>query len=202
MVRALRRVGNKAHHIEISDAETINVGGLGRLVSGAAALYSENFTTGIVIGGGTALTGASAIDISGVGNTAAGVRIRAGATADLTLGARGTTIALNDAVELSLDGSFSATSLIGALNELKSSGGGSPTVAKLDIASNMANYVMTLPAAAEGPFWWVINGVMYSNLGGHFGVTTVTNTNDTWTWNDLIPIGQLQTSDLSYYWHY
>jgi len=42
-----------------------------------------------------------------------------GATADLTLGARAATITLNESDETTLDGAFTATSIVGALNELK-----------------------------------------------------------------------------------
>lgn len=51
-----------------------------------------------------------------------------GAAADLTLGARGSTIALSEASHASLSG-FTATSLIGALNELKAANIGTTTPA-------------------------------------------------------------------------
>lgn len=54
--------------------------------------------------------------------TASNVTV-SGATADLTLGARGATVTLNESGDTALSG-FTATSLVGALNELKSGGGG------------------------------------------------------------------------------
>ena len=97
-----------------------------------------------VAGGGTnvlslnsAGTGANAIDINA---TAGGVDVDAagaitldsatasnftvsGATADLTLGARAATITLNETGDTTLSG-FTAISIVGALNELKSDVGG------------------------------------------------------------------------------
>lgn len=45
--------------------------------------------------------------------------VNAGSSSDLTFGARSSTITLNESGDESLSGSFSATSIIGALNELK-----------------------------------------------------------------------------------
>jgi len=53
------------------------------------------------------------IDATGVAN------LNAGASSDLTLGARGATITLNESGDTTLDGAFTATSIIGALNEVK-----------------------------------------------------------------------------------
>lgn len=44
-----------------------------------------------------------------------------GAAADLTLGARGGTVTLNEAGQTTLNGNFTATSVVGGLNELKTS---------------------------------------------------------------------------------
>lgn len=48
-----------------------------------------------------------------------------GATEDLTLGARGAAITLNEAGDTTLNGGFTASSIVGALNELFLGGGGS-----------------------------------------------------------------------------
>lgn len=60
-----------------------------------------------------------------------------GAAADLTLGARGSTITLSEASHASLDTNFTATSLIGALNELKTTNLGitTPSVKASEIIS-------------------------------------------------------------------
>lgn len=63
------------------------------------------------------------VDVAGAGSisldaAAASNFTVSGATADLTLGARGTTITLNETGDTALDGDFTATSIIGALNEL------------------------------------------------------------------------------------
>jgi len=50
-----------------------------------------------------------------------------GATADLTLGARGATVTLNESGQTSLDTNFTATSLVGAVNELKTTNLGTTT---------------------------------------------------------------------------
>jgi len=202
MVRALRRVATKAHHIEISDSETIGVGGLERTTGGVAALYNENFTTGITIGGKTALAGATVIDVDGAGNANGGVRVRAGSTADLTLGARGATVTLNQTGQTALNATFTGagrTSIIGALNALVDGGVavGAPTVTVKPVTVDQPLYAITFPSAINGPFFWFINGVFYSHLGGHFVVSTTTNANDTWTWQDPVPEGQLKTGDLS-----
>jgi len=75
-------------------------------------------------------TGAVSIDAA----TASNLTV-SGATADLTLGARAATITLNQSGDRSLDGGFTATSIIGALNELLAAGG-----------------------AAVDTYRWVVNG--------------------------------------------
>jgi hypothetical protein len=67
-----------------------------------------------VLGGGYTLNSQGTIDIDG----GVGVDITAGT--DLTLGARSATIALNQSGDTALSG-FTATSIVGALNELKGS---------------------------------------------------------------------------------
>jgi hypothetical protein len=63
--------------------------------------------------------GAVSIDVAAASNFTV-----SGATADLTLGARAATITLNETGQTTLTG-FTATSLVGALNELKAAGGSS-----------------------------------------------------------------------------
>lgn len=158
-VRALRRVANKGTYIEISDSEVMFAGGIARGAAGSAQVYSDNLTSGIVIGGGSALTGANAIDIDGASNAAAGVRVRAGANSDVTMGARGSTVTLNQATSTALDPLFDATSLLGSLNELKASGrfftsvqgagglapSGSPSGVIFPLNASLGNIAVTLP---------------------------------------------------------
>lgn len=93
----------------------------------------ETQTSGVNLMGGTA-TGTVAIGNAAAGaltmDTAAGISMDAatasnltvsGASADLTLGARGSSITLNESGDTALSG-FTATSIVGALNELKSAG--------------------------------------------------------------------------------
>ncbi len=66
-----------------------------------------------------------------------------GAAADLTLGARGATITLNEAGETSLDGAFTASSLVGALNELMDGGAA-------DVWGGTSGEALTQYAAVRG----------------------------------------------------
>jgi hypothetical protein len=108
-------------------------GGSAAGVDGAITIGSTDTSAVTILGGsnagtltlGNASAGAVTLD------TAAGVSIDAatasnftvtGGTADLTLGARAATITLNESGDTSLDGTFTATSIIGALNELKTAG--------------------------------------------------------------------------------
>jgi hypothetical protein len=91
--------------------------------AGAAAVLIDatNAAGGIDMDAGT---GGIAVDsdagISLDAATASNFTV-SGATADLTLGARGATITLNESGETTLDGGFTATSLIGAINENRDS---------------------------------------------------------------------------------
>jgi len=67
-------------------------------------------------------TGAVTIDA-----VAASQFVVSGAAADLTLGARGATITLNQAANTTLDTNFTATSIVGALNEVKTANIGTST---------------------------------------------------------------------------
>lgn len=76
------------------------------------------------------------------------------------------------------------------------------SVATYTVTANEANHVVPLGVAAAGPFFLVVNGIMYSDLEGFFVVSTTTLTNDTWTWQDIAPTGQLTTTDRVLTWHY
>jgi len=77
-----------------------------------------------------------------------------GAAADLTFGARGTVaaITLNEAGNVTLSG-FTATSIIGALNELKSSGGAAAVISTT--IPGGASVPDTFPAATDGAAEWL-----------------------------------------------
>lgn len=85
------------------DADIGAIGGLRRATSGGASLYADDNVTSIDIGGGTSVTN---------------IGISAGDSNDLTLAARAGSITLNEAGQVALDANFSATSIIGAVNEL------------------------------------------------------------------------------------
>lgn len=103
--------------LALTAADSVVVTGA-EAVADAIQLTASDAAGGIDINAGTGgvaldTTGAFSLDAA----TASNVTV-SGASADLTLGARGTTITLNEAGETSLDGGFTATSIIGALNEL------------------------------------------------------------------------------------
>jgi len=87
--------------------QNVNIGTNGERT---IAIGNTNGTTGVDIDAGT---GGIALDTAVASNFTV-----SGAAADLTLGARGATITLNENGETTLSG-FTATSIVGALNELK-----------------------------------------------------------------------------------
>lgn len=92
---------------------------------------SQNLVISTTTSGELQLVGAAQIDLSTIlvdVNATGAITLDAvsasqfvvsGASADLTLGARGATITLNEAANTTLDTNFTATSLIGAVNEVK-----------------------------------------------------------------------------------
>jgi hypothetical protein len=102
-------------------------------------LDSQTLTIEVTTVGKLQLDGASEVELNGLAidvNATGAVAIDAvtasnftvsGAAADLTLGARATTITLNDAANTTLDALFTATSLIGAINEVKTANAGNST---------------------------------------------------------------------------
>jgi hypothetical protein len=78
--------------------------------------------------------------------------------------------------------------------------GAGASVALSTVTVNQANYVIDPGVAATGPFFLVVNGIMYSDLEGFFIVSGVDNR--TWTWQDIAPTGQLTTTDRVLTWHY
>ena len=105
----------------------ITGGAAGNNFSGTGAVGG---TVAIAAGAGTGSAADGGITIDGntfsIDSTAASNITVSGATADLTMGARGATITLNQSGDTSLSG-FTATSIIGALNELQAAGGGTET---------------------------------------------------------------------------
>jgi hypothetical protein len=109
------------------ESDDIVLATIKRLTSGTASAWTDNVVTGIIIGGGSALT--STLIDAGSGTLSfnaltAGISIDAatasnitvsGASADLTLGARATTITLNDSTHTLFSGT--ATSIVGGLNQ-------------------------------------------------------------------------------------
>ena len=177
----------KAHPVGVAPSDTIIIAGVERSTSGAGVVFTDANTTAITIGGGAAQTSTT---------------INAGASDDITLASRGGSITVSESGDTALDGGFTATSIIGALNELKTGGGGGPTVANYVVPTQEANHVIDIGQAATAPFFLMVNGVMYSNLHGWFTVTTTTFTNDTWTWQDQGAPGELKTSWQVLTWHY
>lgn len=149
-VLPLKKQASRTHPANIDEAvDDVIVRSIVRSTSGPAFLWTDANTTSITIGGGTSQT---SIDIGKSGQTTAlnggmsvveladfdaGITIAdsqavtgdgslsviaTGGTNDLTLGARSTTITLNETGNTSLSG-FTSTSIVGALNELKSESG-------------------------------------------------------------------------------
>lgn len=104
---------------------------------------SQSLTISTTTSGKLSLDGASEVEINTLlldVNSTGAVTIDAatasqfvvsGASADLTLGARGATLTLNEAGDTALDSNFTATSVVGALNELKTSNLGVSTPSAL-----------------------------------------------------------------------
>jgi len=89
--------------------------GSGSMVFTAGGIFDVNATGEVTVDGSAGIS----LDAATASNFTV-----SGASADLTLGARSTTITLNETGNTSLTG-FTATSIVGALNELKATGGGS-----------------------------------------------------------------------------
>lgn len=112
-------------------------GALGGSVSiaagaGSGAVADGNINIGITNTANIAIGAAGAAvfidgDSFSIDATAASNLTVSGAAADLTLGARGATITLNESGDTTLDGGFTATSIVGALNELFASSGSGST---------------------------------------------------------------------------
>ncbi len=102
-------------------------------------LDSATMVIGTTTSGQLQLVGASEIDLSTIAvdiNATGAVAIDAvtasqlvvsGVTADLTLGARGATITFNESGDTTLDTNFTATSIVGAVNEVKTANLGTTT---------------------------------------------------------------------------
>jgi len=109
--------------------------GAGRAITvDSAALTISTTTAGILtlVGATEIQLDTILVDVNATGAiqldaVAASRFVVSGATADLTLGARANTIALNDAGNLTLDTNFTATTLLGAINEVKTTNLGTTT---------------------------------------------------------------------------
>jgi hypothetical protein len=112
-------------------------------VADAIQLTASNAAGGLDLNAGTggvtidAVGAGAAISLDAVGASNFTV---SGATADLTLGARAATITLNEAGNTTLV-SFTATSIIGALNELKSTPSGTTFTAAVALSLGQATYI-------------------------------------------------------------
>jgi len=103
--------------VELSQAgQTTSVNGVLTVDQTSTFTGVSDFDAGITLAANQAVTGDAAMSVSATGGTS-----------DLTLGARGSTITLNESGSTSLVG-FTATSIIGALNELQGSAGASNEV--------------------------------------------------------------------------
>lgn len=187
-------LSTKAYPVGVVPSDTIIVAGLERSTSGAGVLFTDANTTTITIGGGAAQTSTT---------------INAGASSDITLASRGGSITAAQSGNTALNavfGTASVTSIIAALNGIQdgtvSLPASGPTVATYTVTANEATHVVPLGVATTGPFFLVVNGIMYSSLEGFFVVSTTTLTNDTWTWQDLGAAGELKTTDRVLTWHY
>lgn len=180
--------------VGVDPGDTIIVGGLERSTSGSGVLFTDANTTTITVGGGAAQTSTT---------------INAGATSDITLASQGGSITVAQSGQVALNaayGTASITSIIGALNAVQdgtvSLPASGPTIATHTVTVQQANYVISFGSAISGPFFIVVNGVMYSSLENWFVVTTTTFANDTWTWQDQGAPGQMKTNWNVLTWHY
>lgn len=96
--------------------QTTAVAGILTVAEAATFTSVADFDAGITLAASQAVTGNAAMSV-----------IATGGTSDLTLGGRGATITLNQSGDTTLAG-FTATSIVGALNELKSGSGSSSEV--------------------------------------------------------------------------
>jgi len=163
---------------------------------------SDNINVGLASKAQIVNIGTSNLKTINIGSTdtTSATNIHAGPNGDIYFNARGATnIPINSfGADANLVG-FTATSVVGALNELQADPK-PPTVALSTVTVNQANYVIDPGVAATGPFFLVVNGIMYSDLEGFFIVSGVDNR--TWTWQDIAPTGQLTTTDRVLTWHY
>jgi hypothetical protein len=97
-----------------------NAAGGVTISAGTAGINIGNDAAAMTVNIGTGGTGAKTINIGDESVTGSSVTLEAGATGDITFDARGITtpITLNDAGDINLAGSFAATSIIAAFNEL------------------------------------------------------------------------------------
>ena len=179
-VLTVAQVTGRSYGQKADEADRLTHAGLIRSASGTGDLYTDNNVTTISIGGGTANT---LTVLASVGT--------------LTLTSNGSSYDLNAGTQAL---TTTAQTIIEAINEANSSG--IPTVATHTVTTQQANYVISFGAAVTGPFFLVVNGVMYSSLEGWFVVTTTTFANDTWTWQDIGAPGQLKTTWNVLTWHY
>lgn len=122
----------------------------------AISIASQNLTITTTTAGILALTGATEVEVNSllvdVNSTGAitmdavtaSQLVVSGAAADLTLGARAVTITLNEAGNTTLSALFTATSLIGCLNEIKTANAGNSTPDFLASAVITAGQVVCL----------------------------------------------------------
>jgi hypothetical protein len=122
----------------------------------AITIASQSLTISCTVAGILTLSGATEVQIDSAlvdVNSTGGIQMDAvtasqlvvsGAAADLTFGARAGTITLNEAGDVALDTSFTATSIIGALNEIKVSNQAEETPAYLASAAITAGDVVCL----------------------------------------------------------
>jgi hypothetical protein len=97
-----------------------------------------DFDAGITVAAGQAVTGDGALSLTATG-----------ASIDLTLGARSSTITLNESGEESLNADFSATSIVGGLNELMAEGREVllSTTSSIDATATGTTNLFTVPAS-------------------------------------------------------
>lgn len=151
-------------------------GGSGNAVGGTGGNVNITGGSGNVDGdinmGVTNTTNINIGDIGLPGN----VVLRAGGTTDISFGARGGTITLNEVGDTTLDGGFTATSIIGALNELLGAAGGGSLQTAYDAGNTIdvdnANSVTIRGNAAGAVTPLVIEHQVATN-----GVEVTDNTN-------------------------
>jgi len=135
-----KQITGKPYSETLAEADSAVVASLERATSGVAALWTDDQTTAISVGGGSSVTT---------------VTLAAGSGSDMTLAARGSSVTLNESGQTSL--ATTAQSLVGAINELVGTPLTSVVNAKTASGTSVSDDIPAGTLAADGD-WVEIRG--------------------------------------------